>query len=329
MFRTGLVADIGTMNIKLGVRDGVYIEKNCVAVERGEEFRIAACGSAAEDYRSGTLIRPMREGAAADTNLLALLLKRLARKYTGRKNVSYIEFHAALPRVTQDVKRRSLRQSLRLAGFKEFELHDSLMMGAVGAGLDIRSRAASMLVDIGSETTGAAILCNGGILFESVAITGGRAAERSLQNFFLQKYGLLIGSKTAETIKMNLGKDVFIVDGRSGATGFPESVSAPAEELREAAGGGLYSVFACAADAVKSVQPEAAADLLDNGIILVGGGARQFGLAERMEKMLGLPVRAAENAETAVIDGMRECIFQNRKIYGEIISESAEFASGE
>ena len=329
MFRTVLISDIGTENIKLGVRDRISTEKNCIALEHGQDFHIEAYGNEAADSRSGTILHPMREGAVASINTLALLMRHLAQKYTGRRNTSYIELHTAIPRVTPNIKRRSFAQALKLAGFREFEIYDSLLMGAIGAGLDICSQTAGMVVDIGSETTGAAIFCNGGILFESTAVFGSKAADRSIQNYFLEKHSLLIGAKTAETIKTNLDKDVFVVDGRSGVTGFPERVSVSSEELRKAAICGLYNVFSCIEDTVKSVQPEAAADLLDNGITLIGGGAGQYGLAQEMEKRFGLPVRTALNAETAVTEGMKECIFNNKKMYRSIISENAEFASGE
>ena len=328
MFRTVLTADIGTSNIRFGFRDRTVTEENCAAFENGQEFNIA-WGSEAAHLRSGTVIHPMREGAVASTNILALMLRHLVLKHTGRKNPSYIEFHTAFPRVMPNIKRRFLKQTLRLAGFREIEFYDSLLMGAIGAGMDIRSHTAKMVVDIGSETTGAAIFCNGGILFENTAPTGSKAAQRSLQSFFLEKYSLLIGAKTAETIKTNLDKDEFIIDGRSAATGFPERVSAGADELRQAAEHGLYNVFACIADTIKAVQPEAAADLMDNGITLIGGGAKQFPLAKTMENMFSLPVHTAPNAETAITDGLKECIFNNKKTYRELISESAEFASGE
>ena len=329
MFRTVLISDIGTENIKSGLRGSAATEKNCIALQSGQELHIAAYGNEAAAFRSGRIIHPMHEGAAASTNMLALLMKHLAQKYTGRKSTSYIELHTALPRVTAGIKRRSFIQALKLAGFKEFEIYDSLLMGAIGAGVDIRSHTAEMVVDIGSETTGAAIFCNGGILFENTAIAGGKAAECSLKNYFLENHSLLIGARTAETIKINLDKDVFVVDGRSCATGFPERVSVSGEMLREAALHGLRNVFSCIEDTIKSVQPEAAADLLDNGITFIGGGAGQYGLAEEAEKRFGLPVRIAENAVTAAVDGMKECIFGNKKMYREIISENAEFASGE
>ena len=139
--------------------------------------------------------------------------------------------------------------------------------------------------------------------------------DNAIQQYFRSEHRLLIGERTAEAIKCNLDRQSFCVDGRSCQSGFPQTVTADGPSVRMAAKASVLAMVRAAADSIKALQADAAADLLENGIILIGGGAKQFGLASTFEEQLGVPTKVAENASTAVVDGMKEYLINKPRYF--------------
>ena len=165
MFKTVFAADIGSKCIKCVARGQVAAEETAIALEAGAKLTVAAAGNAALLHRSG-VIRPVRDGAAANTRMLALLLGRLACEKTGKRTTASIELHAAIPHMLPTVKQNALKQAARLAGFRALQVHDPLLMGAIGADADLFSDRAHMIVNIGAETMTCAAFANGGMLWQ-------------------------------------------------------------------------------------------------------------------------------------------------------------------
>lgn len=313
MFKTVFAADIGSKSIKLAVRGGVETEETAIALEAGEKLTVAAVGNAALAHRSST-IRPVRDGAAANARMLALLLSRIACEKTGKRTAASIELHAAIPRMLPAVKQNALRQAARIAGFRAVAVHDPLLMGAIGIGADLLSEKAHMIVNIGAETTTCAAFANGGMLWQGFAAEGSAAVDRAIQSLFRDEHGLLIGGRMAEIIKHNINKLSFDIEGRASGDGLPRAVRVDGAELRTAAQRGQRGIIRFVKDAVKALQPEAAADLLDTGITLIGGGALQPGFAECLSRELSdVPILTAKNAVTAVADGMHAVLFKKER----------------
>lgn len=316
MFKTLLAADIGSVNMKFATRNGILKEACCISVEPGDGIHVSAIGDEAAAKLGSVIAYPVREGAVANMRSLAIILHRIACELTGKRNPSYIEFHAAVPKVLGAIKQNSLKQAIRLAGFREIEFQDALLMGAIGAGLDVFSDTASMLVNIGSTTLSCAAIANGGILWESFNPSGSSAVDRAIQQYFRAEHRLLIGERTAEKIKQNLDKHYFCVDGRSCENGFPQTVTADGISVRMAAEKSVLVMVRAVVDSIKALQADAAADLVENGITLIGGGAKQFGLAKLFNERIGVPITVAGNADTAVADGMKDYLI-DRPSYSE------------
>ena len=335
MFKTVFAADIGSKCIKCVARGQVAAEETAIALEAGAKLTVAAAGNAALLHRSG-VIRPVRDGAAANTRMLAMLLGRLACEKTGKRTTASIELHAAIPHMLPTVKQNALKQAARLAGFRALQVHDPLLMGAIGADADLFSDRAHMIVNIGAETMTCAAFANGGMLWQGFS-NEGSAVDRAIQNWFRDEHRLLIGERMAEIIKQNLNKLSFDIEGRSADDGLPQTVRANGAELRAAAQKGQTALIRFVKDAVKALQPEAAADLLDTGITLIGGGALQFGLAECFSRELPeIPILTAKNAVTAVADGMNAVIFKKesrvtafKKLFTEIGSARSAATAAE
>ena len=324
MFRQAIALDIGSRSTKIAVKnkkstfrpnrevfDGIYSEASCIAAQKGLKGEYLFGNEALDSYAE--LAFPVQEGAAANSRLLTVFIRRLCAKYCEGRSISKLELNIAMSKSLGVMKNRNLQRALETTGAKSIAFHDASLMAAIGAGMDIMSENASMLVNIGAETLRTAVVANGGVLFESCIGGAGNSVTRELIQLFKNKYGLVIGSGMAEEIKLNLSRPAFVVDGRDLFTGMPRTITAYHDEVASVTDAMADEVTECIIDAVKALQVDAAADIADTGIMLVGGGAKLYGLEEKLRAKLKLPVTLAENAETAVIDGMNSCIFEDNR----------------
>lgn len=320
-----IALDIGSRSTKIAVKnkksplrrngrafDGIYTEASCIAAQKSPKGEYIFGNEALDSYSE--LAFPMREGAAANSRLLTVFIRRLCTMYCGVRGLSKLELNIAMSKSLGVMKNRNLQRALEPTGAKSIVLHDASLMAAIGAGMDIMSENASMLVNIGAETLRTAVVANGGVLFESCAGGAGNSVTRELIQLFKNRYGLVIGSGMAEEIKLNLSRPAFVVDGRDLFSGMPRTVTAYHGEVASVTDSMADEAAESIIDAIKALQVDAAADIAGTGIVLVGGGAKLYGLEEKLRAKLNLPVTLAKNAETAVIDGMNSCIFGDNRM---------------
>lgn len=310
MFKTDIALDIGSMNTRIASRNGVRKELTCLALDSSDGFRVIASGNRTVNVLGSVTAYPIRDGAVANMRLAAIYLKHIAREVTGRKKASSVFIHAAIPGAMGSMKKNAMKETAKLAGFRGIKFYNALMMGAMGAGIDVSSQRACMLVNIGRDTLSMAVTANDGVIWESISGEGSSLIDRAVQTFFREQHRVIIGERVAQKIKHCLNSSLFTVDGRSIASGLPVTVNASGAQLREAVAAGVDEMIAVVADSIKSIPIEAAGDLLETGITLIGGGALQYGLAERFSQTLNIPARTAHNAASSVIEGMYSCIFE-------------------
>ncbi|HWQ58423.1 MAG TPA: rod shape-determining protein [Clostridia bacterium] len=300
--------DLGTVNtlIALKGRGIVLREPSAVAVTADEYREVIACGEEALRMAGRTpggvnIVWPLRDGVIADYGLTAEMLKRFLEKAIGRRNGALgTKLAMCLPLCVTDVERRALEEAAKAVGARDVLLIDEPVAAAIGAGLPVFEPVGSMVADIGGGTTDIAVISLGGIASSLSLRTGGRHIDAAISDYVAKQYNLSLGERTAEEVKLTLamalpgGMERMQVRGRSLENGLPARVVLNSGEISHA----IAPVVRRLTDAVKRVlsetPPELAADLMDSGLILTGGGALLPGLDRLLAHETGLAVRAAE-----------------------------------
>lgn len=328
MQKIRIAIDLGSMNTKCTVFEGkraslfsrsvtetghkeIFSEATCLAEALYSSAYPFIVGNEAVKERPNDLIYPIRLGSVASMKLLSVYIKHLIKGLIKRRNISQVEVNVALSRAIGEMRMNHFTRSLKLAGFKDVIVHDTHLMGAIGAGIDVTEPSAVMLVDIGAGKTGCAAIANGGIIWESVTEHGSDLFNSAIVSFFKEKKGMIISDSAAEKIKCAIDSTFFMIDGRTIDTGRAKTVHVEGEELRYAVEQAVEPIERAITDAIKALHPDSVSDLVDTGVVLVGGGAKMAGLPELLSAKLHIPVRCADNPETAVIDGMCICASEN------------------
>ncbi len=307
--------DLGTANTLVYIKDhGIVLrEPSVVAVKAGTN-EVLAVGDDAKRMLGRTpgnivAIRPMRDGVIADFEITEEMLKYFIRKVTNSKNAS-TRVVIAVPSGITEVERRAVDDAAKQAGAKEVYLIEEPMAAAVGVGLPIQDASGNMIVDIGGGTTEIAIISLSGIVFSKSVRVAGDELDEIIVQALRKSYNLLIGERTAEEIKIRLGsafdtgKDSTMeVKGRDLVSGLPKTVTVTSSEIREALADPLSVIVDAIKTTLERCPPELAADLVDRGIILAGGGALLRGFDRLIKEQTGLPVHIAEDPLSAVAEG--------------------------
>ncbi|MEW6056292.1 MAG: rod shape-determining protein [Bdellovibrionota bacterium] len=316
-FSKDLAIDLGTANTLVFSRDkGIIVnERSVVAMHNNSrgETSILAVGTEAKEMlgrtpRNITAVRPMKDGVIADFETTQTMLKYFINKANDRFMRPRIVI--CIPYGVTPVEKRAVKESAQSAGAREVYLIEEPMAAAIGSGLPITEPTGNMVVDIGGGTTEVAIISLGGIVHSKSLRVAGDKFDEAIVSYIKRKYSLLIGERTAEQIKLTIGnaypfeeEKTFIVKGRDLVLGAPKTIEVNSEEIRDA----LSESLALIVDAIKSVlertPPELAADVVDNGIILTGGGALLANLDVLIKEKTGLPVSIAEDPLTCVVRG--------------------------
>jgi len=256
-----------------------------------------------------TAIRPMKDGVISDFDVTQEMLRYFIRQT--QKRFSVIRFKPriiiAVPSGITQVERRAVKEAAQSAGAREVFLIEEPMAAAVGAGLPVTEASGSMIVDIGGGTTEVAVISLAGIVYSDSARIGGDRMDDTIIQFIKQKYNMLIGERTAEEIKISIGS-AFIqgeprtheVRGRDLVTGIPKTLILSEEEVLEALTDVTAQIIKTVRNALESTPPELAADIVDHGIVLAGGGSLLSGLDELLRNQVGLPIFHAEDPLTSV-----------------------------
>jgi rod shape-determining protein MreB len=311
-----LAIDLGTANTLVYAKGrGVVVrEPSIVAINKATN-QVEAVGTDAKEMLGRTpgnivAIRPMRDGVIANFEVTEKMLQHFIRKaHNGRSWVSPRVVIGIPSEITQ-VERRAVEDSAYRAKASEVYLVEEAVAAAIGAGLPITEPHGNIVVDIGGGTTDIAVISLGGIVYSRAVRTAGDAMDEALTDFVKRKYNLLIGERTAEEIKIQLGSAfpfpeplTMQVRGRNLIEGIPKTITVTDDEVREALEPAVSSIVNAVRIALERTPPELSADIIDRGIVLTGGGALLKNLDKRLRAETGLPVSVADDPLTSVVLG--------------------------
>jgi rod shape-determining protein MreB len=254
--------------------------------------------------------RPMKDGVIADFEVTERMLEYFIKKAHGRKMYVHPRIVIGVPSEITQVEKRAVKDSAMRAGAAEVFLVEQAMMAAIGAGLPITEPSGNMIVDIGGGTTDVAVISLAGTVYSrSVRIAGNEMDDAVIQ-YLKRKYNLLIGERTAEQIKIDLGSAFPLkeelrleIKGRDLVEGVPKTLPIIDEEIREALAEPVSTIVEAVRMALERTPPELSADIMDKGIVLSGGGSMLRGLDQRLRNETGLPVVLAEDPLSSVVLG--------------------------
>ncbi len=318
MFSKDIGIDLGTANTLVFMKGkGIVMrEPSVVAVDiRSEE--VLAVGTQAKEMIGRTpgsivAVRPLKDGVIADFDVTATMLKHFIRRAIKSSSFSRPRVVVCIPSGVTEVERRAVEDAARQAGAKEVELIEEPMAAAIGAGLPVAEPTGSMVVDIGGGTAEVAIISLGDIVTSCSVRVAGDKFDESIISYVKKKYNLLIGERTAEDIKIQIGSAYpteemenasMEIKGRNLVDGLPKNVTIHADEVRDALADPLMTIVDAIKSTLEKTPPELSADVIDHGIMLTGGGALLRGLDLLVAQETGMPVHVAERPLDCVVDG--------------------------
>ncbi|MDO8461845.1 MAG: rod shape-determining protein [Deltaproteobacteria bacterium] len=326
LFSNDLAIDLGTANTLVFVKGKgiVCSEPSVVAVQRDARGikKVLAVGKEAKEMLGRTpggieAIRPMKDGVIADFEVTEAMLRYFIRKAHNRKTLIRPRIIICVPFGITEVEKRAVRESSESAGAREVYLIEEPMAAAIGAGLPITEPTGNMIVDIGGGTTEIAIISLGGIVFSRSIRVAGDKMDDAIIHYVKRKYNMLIGERTAEQIKIQIGtaypeKEVRVMEikGRDLVAGVPKVLEINSEEIREAISEPVSSIVEGIKMALERTPPELASDIVDKGIVLSGGGGLLRNLDVLIREETGLPVMIAEDPLTSVVLGCGKALDQ-------------------
>lgn len=319
MFSKDIGIDLGTANTLVYMRGkGIIIREPSVVAVDVKMDRVRYVGQEAKDVIGRTpgsivAVRPLKDGVIADFDMTTSMLQEFIRKaLKGRAFAgSRVRVIICIPSGVTAVERRAVQEATQNAGAKRVSIIEEPMAAAIGAGLPVAEPTGSMIVDIGGGTSEVAVISLGGIVTSRSVRVAGDEFDSSIINYIKKKYNLLIGERTAENIKIAIGSAYPYADnepsmdikGRNLLNGLPENITVTSEEIREALSEPLSHVIEAIKVTLEKTPPELAADIIDQGIMLAGGGALLKGLDLLIHAETGMPVKVAERPLDCVADG--------------------------
>jgi rod shape-determining protein MreB len=311
-----LAVDLGTANTLIYVKGkGVVLKEPSVVAIHKDTQQVLAVGTEAKAMLGRTpgsieAIRPMKDGVIANFEVTETMLRHFITKVHNRKKLVRPRVIVCVPSGITQVERRAVRDSAESAGAREVYLIEEPMAAAIGVGLPIQEASGNMILDIGGGTTEIAVISLAGIVYSKSIRVGGDEMDESLVNYVKRSYNLLIGERTAEEIKIQVGsaypmedRRTMEVKGRDLVTGVPKTIIVTDEEVREALGEPIQAIVDVVKIALERTPPELSSDIVDKGIMLAGGGALIRGLDILLREETGLPVTVAEDPLIAVVMG--------------------------
>lgn len=325
VFSNDLAIDLGTANTLVYAkgRGIVLSEPSVVAIrtDKTAKNRILAVGLEAKNMLGRTpghiaAIRPMRDGVIADFEVTEAMLRHFIRKVHNRRTFVRPRIIIAVPSGITQVERRAVKESAESAGAREVFLIEEPMAAAIGAGLPITEPTCNMIVDIGGGTTEVAVISLAGIVYSRSIRIAGDKMDASIIQYIKRKYNLLIGERTAEIIKTTIGNaypdlqnlETIEVKGRDLASGIPKILSIDSEEVRIAISEQIEAIMETIKIALEQTPPELAADIVDRGIVLTGGGALLKNLDKLLREETSLPVTITDDPLLTVVLGSGKVI---------------------
>jgi rod shape-determining protein MreB len=274
-------------------------------------------------------IRPMRDGVISDFEITEAMLKYFIRKVHRRKVLVRPAMVIAIPSGITAVEKRAVRDSAERAGARFVDLIEEPKAAAIGVGLPIEEPGGNMIVDIGGGTTEFAVISLGGIVYAKSIKIAGDELDQAITEYLRKTYNLMIGERTSEEIKIRIGSAYPLeeelnmdVRGRDLISGLPKTITITSVEIREALHDPVQAIVDASKTTLEQTPPELAADLIDRGIVLAGGGALLRGIDRRIAEETGLPVHIADDPLTAVVMGTGQALSMPHRLRRRLIVPS-------
>jgi rod shape-determining protein MreB and related proteins len=326
IFSNDLAIDLGTANTVVYVKGKgiIAFEPSVVAVQKDPRGmkKVLAVGKEAKEMLGRTpgnieAIRPMREGVIADFEVTEAMLRYFIRKAHNRKTLIRPRIIISVPFGITEVEKRAVRESAESAGAREVFLIEEPMAAAIGAGLPITEPSGNMIVNIGGGTTQVAVISLAGVVYSKSIRIAGDKMDEAIMNYLKRKYNMLIGERTAEQIKINIGTAypenevrTMEIKGRDLVAGVPKTLEINSEEVREAIQEPINAIIEAVKVALERTPPELAADIVDRGICMAGGGALLRNIDVLIREETDLPVMIADDPQTCVVLGTGKALDQ-------------------
>ena len=317
MFSKDIGIDLGTANTLVFMRGkGIVMREPSVVAVDVRTDEVLAVGKQAKEMLGRTpgsivAVRPLKDGVIADFDVTAAMLKYFIKKALKSNTLNRPRIVVCIPSGVTEVERRAVEDA-RQAGSNNVDLIEEPMAAAIGAGLPVGEPTGCMVVDIGGGTSEVAVISLGDIVTSVSVRMAGDKFDEAIVSYVKKKYNLLIGERTAEEIKIRIGSafpteetiNAFVeIKGRNLVDGLPKNVTIHADEVREALADSVMIVVDAIKDTLEKTPPELAADIIDRGIMLTGGGALLRGLDKLVAQETGIPVHVAERPLDCVVEG--------------------------
>ena len=337
MFTKEIGIDLGTANTLVYMRGkGIIIREPSVVAVDTRTDRAKYVGQEAKDVIGRTpgsivAVRPLKDGVIADFEITTTMLQEFIKKALKGSLFSKAHVVICIPSGVTAVERRAVKEAAENAGAKKVNIIEEPMAAAIGAGLPVSEPQGSMIVDIGGGTSEVAVISLGGIVTSRSVRCAGDAFDAAIINYIKKKYNLLIGERTAENVKIAIGSAFPMeqeaemeIKGRNLLNGLPENIRVTSAEIREALAEPLSNVIEAIKVTLEKTPPELAADIIDQGIPLAGGGANIRGLDKLINKETGMPVYVADSPLDCVADGTGKVLEEIEKLR-EVLNDDSKY----
>lgn len=316
MFARDIGIDLGTANVLIHVKGkGIVLNEPAVVAIDQNTNKVLAVGEEARRMVGRTpgnivAIRPLRGGVIADFDVTEAMTRHFINKLNVKGFLSKPRILVCCPTNTTSVEQKAIKEAAEKSGGKKVYLEEEPKVAAIGAGMDIFLPSGNIVVDIGGGTTDVAVLSMGDIVTSASIKVAGDRFDAEILNYIKREYKLLIGERTSEDIKVNIGtvfpgsrKEEMDIRGRDMVTGLPRTITVHSEEIERALREPISAIIAATKSVLERTPPELSADIIDRGVILTGGGALLHGIDLLLAEELGVPVLIAENPMDCVAIG--------------------------
>ncbi|HET9901386.1 MAG TPA: rod shape-determining protein [Actinomycetes bacterium] len=321
LFGRDMAVDLGTANTLVYERGrGIVLNEPSVVAVNTTTGSILAVGSEAKKMIGRTpasivAIRPLKDGVIADFETTERMLRYFIQKAYRRSRLIRPRVVVCVPSGITGVERRAVEEAATQAGARRVYIIEEPMAAAIGAGLPVHEPTGNMVVDIGGGTTEVAVISLGGIVTAQSIRVGGDELDASIIAYVKKEYGLMLGERTAEEIKMAIGSAFPVPDephaeirGRDLVSGLPKTIVVSAEEIRRATEEPVNTIVDAVKTTLDKCPPELSGDIMDRGIVITGGGALLAGMDERLRHETGMPIRITEDPLHSVALGAGKCV---------------------
>lgn len=334
-FNADMGIDLGTASVLVYIKGkGIVLNEPSVVATDNSKHRLLAVGEEARQMigrTPGNIVatRPLRDGVISDYDVTERMLRYFIRKALGRRgSILRPRVVICIPCEATEVEKRAVKDAALSAGAGKVYLIEEPVAAAIGAGLDISVASGNMLVDIGGGTTDVAVISLGGMVVRQEMKIAGDKFDEAIVRYIRRVHKIMIGERTSEQLKIEIGtayprEEELSMDirGRDLVSGLPKNVTITSEEMREALEEPVFSIVDCVHSVLERTPPELAADIIDKGILMTGGGSLLHGLDQLIESRTNVPTRVAEDAISCVAKGTGKTLEDLDK-YGDMLSDA-------